>query len=96
MTKILIKTVAGAQCGTEFEGTRLRDQLLPLLSSGETVELDFEGVGLASSTFFNASIGHAYNQFGAGFLRDHVTYSNVKSRVQFVLDRTLRTYVTAV
>lgn len=96
MTKISIKTVAGVQCGTDSEGTRLRDQLLPLLTSGEMVELDFGGVELASSTFFNASIGQAFAQFGEAFVRDHVTYSNTKPRIQFVLDRTLRTYTAAV
>ena len=96
MTKLSVKSIAGIQCGTDSDGTRLRDQLLPLLKSGEKVELDFEGVELASSTFFNASIGLAFRHFGEQFISEHVIYSNLKSRVQFVLDRTLRTYATAV
>lgn len=96
MTKILVQNVAGSQCGTDAEGTLLKEQLLPLLKSGEDVELDFSGVELASSTFFNASIGQAFEQLGEKHVRHHVSFSNLKRRVQFVLDRTLGSYAKAV
>lgn len=96
MIKLSVKAVAGIQCGTDAEGTRLGDMLFPLLESGQNVELDFDGVELASSSFFNASIGLAFSKFGEKFVRDHVAFSNLKPRVQFVLDRTLSAYAKAV
>lgn len=96
MNKILIKAVAGTQCGTEKEGARLKDELMPALKSGQDVELDFDGVEFTSSTFFNASIRPAFDEFGNQFVEDHVRYSNMKPRVQFVLDRTLKVYKAAI
>lgn len=96
MTKLSIKQISGVQCGTDREGTRLYETLSPLLAAGQQIDLDFSGVELASSSFFNASLGVAFSRFGGAFVRKHVTFSNLKPRIQFVLDRTLGTYASAV
>jgi hypothetical protein len=44
-------------------GRLVFDVAKPMLANGEPVELDFEGVRHASTTFFHASVGELYLAF---------------------------------
>ena len=96
MIRLSVKDIAGVQCGTEREGLLLYKSLAPLLIVADAIELDFDGVELASSSFFNASIGCAFTEFGEKYVRDSISYVGVNPRVWFVLDRTLSSYAEAV
>lgn len=57
MHRVDVQAVAGKYCLTMAEGGTLHKVLLPLLRRGEAVELNFEGVSMYASPFFNAAIG---------------------------------------
>ena len=61
--------------------------IAPYLSRNEKVVLDFEGVQLASSSFFNELFRHVIDHFGESVLNSQIAYASLKPRHQFVLDR---------
>ena len=58
------------------EGKLVYERILPVLKTGESVELSFEGGTLVLTAFLNGAIGQLYAEFDRGFIRSHVTFSN--------------------
>jgi len=52
-----IKTLVGDSCVTAEDGQRVYDEIYPKLAAGESVCLDFAGVRVFASPFFNFAIG---------------------------------------
>jgi len=52
-----VKSVVGTLCITHDAGQKVFDQIHPELSSGREVTIDFDGVSIYASPFFNAAIG---------------------------------------
>jgi len=52
-----IKDFVGERCITMDSGKRVYELIHPLLKNGESVHLDFEGVRIYASPFFNIAIG---------------------------------------
>ncbi len=52
-----IKSLVGDSCVTSEDGQRVYDEIHPKLVSGESVCLDFSGVRVFASPFFNFAIG---------------------------------------
>ncbi len=61
--KVAILNIIGENCITLEDGQKIYSQILPELSAGHKVELDFKGVGVFASPFFNAAIGRLLNDF---------------------------------
>lgn len=61
--KIEIHTLVGEDCITLEDGQKVYDQLLPELKAGRPVEVDFEGVAVFASPFFNAAFGQLLRDF---------------------------------
>lgn len=57
MRRIEVVVIVGENAISMQSGTNLYAQIHDLLKSGERVELDFAGIQLFASPFFNASIG---------------------------------------
>ncbi len=57
MNKIHILTLVGKNCITLDQGGKVYKVINPLLSAGQQVQLDFEGVEVFASPFFNQAIG---------------------------------------
>lgn len=55
--KLEIKTFVGERCVTSDDGQRVYEEIHPKLAAGETVSLDFTGVTVFASPFFNFAIG---------------------------------------
>lgn len=55
--KLEIKTFVGERCVTSDDGQRVYEEIHPKLAAGETVYLDFTGVTVFASPFFNFAIG---------------------------------------
>lgn len=55
--KVSVATDVGRNCITLDQGERVYDAIHPVLKAGEPVELDFVGVSVFASPFFNAAIG---------------------------------------
>src|SRR5712692_6488435 len=52
-----IKDLIGENCITLDNGQRVHDQIHPELVAGRSVEVDFTGVSVFASPFFNAAFG---------------------------------------
>ncbi len=57
MTKLSAIDIVGKNAISMQSGSNLYEKISPTLLSGQNVELDFDGVELFASPFFNASIG---------------------------------------
>ena len=55
--RIEVATIVGPSAMTLTDGNAVYAVIMPLLSRGEVVELDFSGVHVFASPFFNAAIG---------------------------------------
>lgn len=73
--KILAKEVVGKNAISMQSGSNLYEVMSKELLSGKVVEIDFAGVDLFASPFFNASVGL--------LLRD-LTVDELKSRLKIV------------
>lgn len=57
MKKILVFELVGKNAISMQSGEKLYKEVYPILTSGEELQLSFDGVSLYASPFFNASIG---------------------------------------
>jgi len=55
--KLKIRNLVGKNCMTREDGQKVYDLIYPRLLEGEFVELDFDGVVIFASPFFNVAIG---------------------------------------
>lgn len=88
MTKLSVVQIAGPYCGTHAEGKKVYTAIEASLRKHEHVELDFDQIELASSSFFNELFGRIIDEFGEEFLTSHLSYISLKPRHTFVLERT--------
>jgi hypothetical protein len=89
MSNVKVFDITGPYCGTYVEGQKVFNRVAPLLDSGDTVALDFTGVDLASSSFFNAIVGPSKAKFGDRVI-SRLDFVNLKPQYRFVLTRTLK------
>jgi hypothetical protein len=89
MIDVKVIEITGPYCGTYVEGEKVFNHVAQLLAKGDAVALDFTGVALASSSFFNAIVGPSKAQFGDR-LTSRLTFVNLKPQYRFVLSRTLK------
>lgn len=85
--KIQVHQVVGDHCVTVAEGWRLYRLLIADLRAGQEVELDFAGVQVFGSAFFNASLGYLLRDFEVEKLRRLVTVSHLQLEAQVALRR---------
>ena len=87
--KIKIVDVIGAHC-TEYEqGDRVFSVIKERLNWGYLVDVDMEGVQLATSSFFNAALGPLYGAYPVDVLRDKVQFSHLTKEMRHVISRSL-------
>lgn len=63
MKKWDILTLVGDDCITIEDGEKIYDLIHPELMAGRPVDLDFAGVGVFASPFFNAAFGRLLKDF---------------------------------
>lgn len=92
MNRVIVKDIVGSPyCGTYEDGVKLYRVLYSLLKdSPRPVELDFEGIKLASSSFFNVAVGNLLQEFGDHSSQLPLSYLNITPRDRFIRDRTLK------
>jgi len=71
------------------DGQRLFDQIHPDLTSGKEVELDFRGVRVFASPFFNTGIGQLMRDLSAAEVRERVKFTNLIPSGKNVLERVM-------
>lgn len=93
MTKQSVVHITGPHCGTHAEGEQLYLAINILLKNHEHVELDFNHIEVASSSFFNELFRRIIYQYGEDFLARHISYTALTPRHTFVLHRTQRLWL---
>jgi STAS-like domain of unknown function (DUF4325) len=86
---ISIKGLIGENCITVEDGQKLYDRIHPQLKANEHVEIDFDGVRICASPFFNFGIGQLLKDLPSSSLNELLKISNLHS----VGEKTLRVVI---
>lgn len=74
-----VATLIGKKnCITKEDGYKIRDLLLPPLQRRQYVELDFSGIEIFASPFFNAAIGTLLENISLEDLENYLSLKNLK------------------
>jgi hypothetical protein len=65
--------IVGPCCSTPADGHRVNALIQNLLNEGNTVELDFHGVKLVTSSFYRAAVGDLASVFPEDFVQSHLS-----------------------
>jgi len=68
--KLEIKIFIGERCVTSEDGQHVYEEIHPKLAAGEPVSLDFTGVTVFASPFFNFAIGQLLRDLKPGDLNE--------------------------
>lgn len=85
-----IKDFIGQRCITSEDGQRVYDKVCLKLKAAEDVQLDFDGVTVFASPFFNFAIGQLYRDFSGEVLRKHLKAENLSSNGAMILNRVIK------
>lgn len=75
--RLAVRDLVGEYALILDDGQKVYDQIVPALRAGQAVEVDFAGVTIFASGFFNAAIGQLLKDFKAEDLRQRVTAVNL-------------------
>jgi hypothetical protein len=94
--KINIKQDIGENCMTVKQGQKLYDTIYPALIAAKTVEIDFLGVRIFASPFFNYAIGQLLRDLTAEQLNELLVIRNLNavgsSTLELVIENAGRYY----
>jgi len=90
MFKLKIAEIAGKNCVTSEGGQKVYDQIIPRLRSNENVNLDFDGVSVFASPFFNFAIGQLLKDYSPNKLNELLSIINLTSNGTSVLKRVIQ------
>lgn len=94
--KYEICKLIGENCMTPDDGQKLYDLIYPRLATGESVELDFTGVNICISPFFNFAIGQLLRDIQPDTLNCLLKFSNLntvgKQALKVVIENAKRYY----
>lgn len=85
--KFEVFPIFGAICTTFKSGQSLYEVIIQNLKVNEKVELDFSGVRIVASPFFNGAIGQLYNDFSQDELNQNLIISNLVETGQEIIER---------
>lgn len=86
---IKVKELVGKNAMTLDDGEAIYARIHDPLLHGETVELDFDGVDVFASPFFNAGIGRLLGELTADALNDHLKFDHLSDFGARVLRRVI-------
>lgn len=87
--KCFVRETAGDDAITLDDGQSVYQQIKPELLAGHEVELDFDGVSVFASPFFNAAIGQLLKDLKAEELNRLLRVKNLNSTGHEVLRRVI-------
>ena len=88
--KIEVATIAGPNCITAEDGESVFEKVVAGLATPDVVELDFTGVEVYSSPFFNAAIGPLLRDFSPDQLNQRLILLGLSSDGKAVLRRVIK------
>ncbi|GMA59761.1 STAS-like domain-containing protein [Alicyclobacillus fastidiosus] len=74
-----IREFIGENCITREDGDRVYNMVFEQLKSGSAVDLDFSGVNVFASPFFNAAIGKLRKEFSKHDIENRVHVHNLSA-----------------
>ena len=87
--KITVFEVIGEFAVATADGQNLYERMIGLLARHETIELDFAGVRVVATPFFNAAVGRLLKDVSPEELHKKISFNNLSAAGQ----RTLATVV---
>lgn len=94
--KIIVREIVGENAISMQSGSILYEKISKRLMSGEEVEIDFQGVELFASPFFNASIGLLLKDIKVTDLQHRVKIVNVsevgRQLINLVISNAIKHY----
>jgi STAS-like domain of unknown function (DUF4325) len=72
------------------DGDILYNVLYPSLQEGQSVTVDFQGVAIFASPFFNAAIGRLLANFSADFLKENLKPINLSAAGEATLRQVIK------
>ena len=88
--KVMTKDIVGHNAISMQSGTNLYDIISTNILSGKAVELDFEGVNLFASPFFNASIGLLLKDIELPELQSNLKIENLSPVGKHLLNHVIK------
>lgn len=71
-------TYTGKNCITRTDGDKIYNLIYPDLLAGKTIQLNFEGVEIYASPFFNAAIGRLLKDIKKEVIDENLKLVNIK------------------
>lgn len=87
--KVRIADYTGKYAVTLIDGQQVYEQILPALESGCAIELDFGGVEVFASPFFNAALGQLLGRFSSEKLNELIEVTNLGPDGKAILTQVL-------
>ena len=84
---INIKDIIGENCITLEDGETVYKLLLPILDNDQDVDLDFTGVRIYASPFFNGAVGKLLGKFTPEELNKRVKFNGLSDHGKQILRR---------
>ena len=89
MHTLIVSDLVGENVITIEDGKIVYDKLFPFLKMRQPVCLDFSGVSIFASPFFNTAIGRLYKDFSSEELNSLLFFQNISPHGNAVLSRVL-------
>lgn len=87
--KLNIKELVGENCITLDDGQKVYEQIHPRLKDSQPVELNFSGISVFASPFFNTAIGQLLRDIKADDLNRLLSVTNISPVGRDVLKRVI-------
>jgi hypothetical protein len=87
--KCLVRETTGEDAITMDDGQGVHDRIKPELTAGREVELDFDGVAVFASPFFNAAIGQLLKELEPATLNRLLRVENLNPLGHDILRRVI-------
>jgi hypothetical protein len=88
--RITIASLFGENCITAEDGEVLREKIAAALDAEQKVELDFAGVSVVSTPFFNVAVGELMRNYDRDTLNAGVVFENLSSDATSLLVRVVK------
>lgn len=73
----MIREIVGENAVTLDDGEKIYQLIIPSLKSKEKIEIDFLGVKVFASPFFNSAIGRLLKDFSSDLLNSLISFQNL-------------------
>jgi hypothetical protein len=84
-----VREITGSFAITPENGQKLYEQIYPVLLAGKDIELDFDGIKVFASAFFNFAVGQLLKDLSPDALNQQLYITGLNDNGQNVLRRVI-------